>query len=244
MPLPPPPPEVVSEDGIILGRIAGIIIAMILWSILLLLFFVHNFNIPSRDYMAVMSIGAAIPLLLSIPSLAPLNPVTTTSSAKWPNKSSLSGVLDLSSDANSSATTVRTFNSLGHKIWAAAVDRKLSLNQKKIFEIFRAIADETPRGERSYLWTMYDSVLAATSIARNIGYIPPEHFKAPKSLCDFSAVERLLDETLLPSPSASPSSPPRRRPINKFHLQPTFFLTSPTQSSIIRDNQRNNRWES
>ena len=101
-----------------------------------------------------------------------------------------------------SATTVRTFNSLGHKIWAAAVDRKLSLNQKKILEIFRAIADETPRGERSYLWTMYDSVLAATSIARNIGYIPPEHFKAPKSLCDFSAVERLLDETLLPEAEA------------------------------------------
>lgn len=68
-PLPPPPPEVVSEDGIILGRIVGIIIAMILWSILLLLFFVHNFNIPSRDYVAVMSIGAAIPLFLSIPFL-------------------------------------------------------------------------------------------------------------------------------------------------------------------------------
>lgn len=101
-----------------------------------------------------------------------------------------------------SATTVRTFNSLGHKIWAAAVDRKLSLNQKKILEIFRAIADETPRGERSYLWSMYDSVLAATSIARNIGYIPPEHFKAPKSLCDFRAVERLLDETLLPEAEA------------------------------------------
>ena len=31
-----------------------------------------------------------------------------------------------------SATTVRTFNSLGHKIWAAAVDRKLSLNYLRI----------------------------------------------------------------------------------------------------------------
>ena len=49
---------------------------------------------------------------------------------------------------------------------------------------------------------MYDSVLAATSTARNIGYIPPEHFKASKSLCDFRAVERLLDETLLPEAEA------------------------------------------
>ena len=30
----------------------------------------------------------------------------------------------------------------------------------------------------------------------------PEHFKAPKSLCDFRAVERLLDETLLPEAEA------------------------------------------
>ena len=31
-----------------------------------------------------------------------------------------------------SATTVRTFNSLGHKIWAAAVDRRLTLAKTKI----------------------------------------------------------------------------------------------------------------
>ena len=97
-----------------------------------------------------------------------------------------------------SATTVRTFNSLGHKIWAAAVDRRLTLNKKKIAEIFRSLVDEASRGERAYLWSMYDSVLAATSIARNIGYIPAGHARASKSLCDFRAVERLLDETLLP----------------------------------------------
>ena len=97
-----------------------------------------------------------------------------------------------------SATTVRTFNSLGHKIWAAAVDRRLTLNKKKIQEIFRSLVDEASRGERAYLWSMYDSVLAATSIARNIGYIPAGHARASKSLCDFRAVERLLDETLLP----------------------------------------------
>jgi len=101
-----------------------------------------------------------------------------------------------------SATTVRTFNSLGHKIWAAAVDRRLTLNKKKIVEIFRSIVDEASRGDRAYLWSMYDSVLAATSIARNIGYIPPTHARASKSLCDFSAVERLLDETLLPDAPA------------------------------------------
>jgi len=101
-----------------------------------------------------------------------------------------------------SATTVRTFNSLGHKIWAAAVDRRLTLNKKKIVEIFRSLVDEASRGERAYLWSMYDSVLAATSIARNIGYIPPTHARASKSLCDFRAVERLLDETLLPDAPA------------------------------------------
>ena len=40
------------------------------------------------------------------------------------------------------------------------------------------------------------------------------------------------------------SPPPWRwqSPINKSHPQSTFPLTSPTQSSIIRDNQRNNQW--
>ena len=37
--------------------------------------------------------------------------------------------------------------------------------------------------------------------------------------------------------------PPRQSPINKLHPQSTFLLTSPDQSSIIRDNQRNNQWE-
>lgn len=101
-----------------------------------------------------------------------------------------------------SATTVKTFNGLGHRIWAAAVDRKLTLNKKKIQEIFRSIVDDASRGERSYIWSMYDSVLSATSIARNIGYIPAGHARAAKSLCDFRAVERLLDETLLPEAHA------------------------------------------
>ena len=51
-----------------------------------------------------------------------------------------------------SATTQSEPSIPSDKIWAAAVDRKLSLNQKKILEIFRAIADDTPRGERSYLF--------------------------------------------------------------------------------------------
>lgn len=101
-----------------------------------------------------------------------------------------------------SATTVKTFNGLGHRIWAAAVDRRLTLNKKKIAEIFRSIVDDASRGERSYIWSMYDSVLSATSIARNIGYIPTGHARAAKSLCDFRAVERLLDETLLPEAHA------------------------------------------
>jgi len=101
-----------------------------------------------------------------------------------------------------SATTVRTFNSLGHKIWAAAVDRRLTLAKTKIRDIFKGIVDEASRGDRSQLWSMYDSVLNATSIARNIGYIPPKHVKSHKSLCDFRAVERLLDETLLPEAEA------------------------------------------
>src|SRR6266566_5654961 len=40
------------------------------------------------------------------------------------------------------STTVRSFNSLGHRVWAAACGKKLSLNKDKQREIFKLLADK------------------------------------------------------------------------------------------------------
>lgn len=100
------------------------------------------------------------------------------------------------------STVVKTFNGLGHSIWADATGRRLVLNPKKIQEIYRAIIDEAPKHERTELWSFAEQVYAGVNFARAIGYVPETNAKAEKTLCDFKAVTRLLDETPLPEVSA------------------------------------------
>ena len=95
-------------------------------------------------------------------------------------------------------TTVKTFNSLGHSIWAEYHGRKLTLNKNKLRDIYKAFADDAPRRDRSFLWSLYDSVTAAINMARAIGYIPASHALARKAIATWSDVERRLDETPLP----------------------------------------------
>jgi DNA helicase II / ATP-dependent DNA helicase PcrA len=97
-----------------------------------------------------------------------------------------------------SSTTINNFNSIGHKIWADHCKKKLSLDKQKILNIYRAIVEEAPKYERKHLWAFYDSVSSAVNMARSIGYIPDKHVRSNKRLADFSALERRLDETLLP----------------------------------------------
>lgn len=97
-------------------------------------------------------------------------------------------------------TLVKTFNSLGHRIWAAQVGKKLSLDSKKITEIFRAEVDDASKAERNDYWKAFDSVVQGTSMARALGYIPAGHPKAEKTLCSAQDVYDALDEP--PSPLA------------------------------------------
>lgn len=95
-------------------------------------------------------------------------------------------------------TTVRTFNSLGHRIWSDYCSKRLTLNKNKIRDIFKALVDEAPRNERKEMWSLYDQTTTAVNRARSVGYIPDRHAKGSKSLCSFRDVEKRLDETLLP----------------------------------------------
>lgn len=94
-------------------------------------------------------------------------------------------------------TTVRTFNSLGHRIWSDYCSKRLTLNKNKIRDIFKQMVDDTPRNDRKHMWSLYDQVTATVNMARSVGYIPTNHAKAAKTLCNFAEVERRLEETLL-----------------------------------------------
>lgn len=92
-------------------------------------------------------------------------------------------------------TTVRTFNSLGHRIWAQSCARNLKLNARKVSDIFQAIVDESPKSSRSTIWDCWDQVKFGVDLARAVGYIPNGHAKAGNALISQTKFHFLLDES-------------------------------------------------
>ena len=97
-----------------------------------------------------------------------------------------------------STTTIKTMNSIGHGIWADACGAKLKLDPQKILTIYRSIANDADRSERSHLWTLYEAVRGACDMGRSLGYIPAKHAKGAKSMVSWVELSHRLDET--PSP--------------------------------------------
>lgn len=93
-----------------------------------------------------------------------------------------------------STTQVRTFNSLGHKIWASACAHNLKLDPQKILNIFKWLVDMEDRSSRPGLWAEWDTVRQGVDLARALGYIPDDHAKSERRLCLRKDVAALMDE--------------------------------------------------
>ena len=93
-----------------------------------------------------------------------------------------------------STTTVRTFNGLGHRIWAKSCSKNLSLNPKKSQDLLRSIIDETPKREAGPLWEAFWNVVAGVALAKALGYIPEGKFPNAKRLISGTAFHSSLDE--------------------------------------------------
>lgn len=94
-----------------------------------------------------------------------------------------------------STTTVRTFNSLGHRIWASYLGKNLTLNTKKVYELFRGILDESPKSTHNAIWGCYDAVTSGVNLARALGYVPSSHAYGAKALIKQTQFHSYLDET-------------------------------------------------
>lgn len=92
-------------------------------------------------------------------------------------------------------TTVRTFNSIGHRIWTDYCSSRPKLNPKKLSDIFRAIVDDAPKSDRTEIWQVYDLVMQGVNNARSLGYIPTTHQYANRSLIDARVLYKSLDES-------------------------------------------------
>lgn len=93
-----------------------------------------------------------------------------------------------------STTAVRTFNGMGHRIWADTIGKKLNLNKKKIPDILRSVIDEIPKRDRGPIWDSFWSITNGVGMAKGLGYIPEGKFTDKKRLADRNTLYGALDE--------------------------------------------------
>lgn len=96
-----------------------------------------------------------------------------------------------------STTLVRTFNSLGHRIWMKAVSN-VSLNPKKTQEILKETINEFKGEDKAELRDSYWPIVSAVGLAKSLGHVPSKNFPAARRLVDHSGFHASLEEK--PSP--------------------------------------------
>lgn len=110
-----------------------------------------------------------------------------------------------------STTNVRTFNSLGHRVWAKTCTGKLTLNGKKTQENLAEFIKAAPKPHQAPLWDSFWNVIDAVARAKAVGYVPEGKFPNARRLIteeDFYAsleeepddlVKELVDDALFTS---------------------------------------------
>lgn len=98
-----------------------------------------------------------------------------------------------------STTTVRTFNSIGHRIWAASQGIKLNLESasgkgKKCQDILREIIKPLKGADREAAWGVFWDVISAVNMAKAVGYIPDGAYGNIKRICSKEEFHATLDE--------------------------------------------------
>lgn len=93
-----------------------------------------------------------------------------------------------------STTTVRTLNSLGHRVWAKAHSGKITLDLKKTQDLLRQLINEFPRTEQAIIWESFWDIVSGVAMAKALGYIPEGKFTHVKPLCTKGEFHASLDE--------------------------------------------------
>lgn len=99
-----------------------------------------------------------------------------------------------------STTTVRTFNSLGHRIWSKSVS-SLTLNPKKTAEIIKEVLSSLKGDDKKAASSAWFEISSAVSMAKALGYVPDGKYPQAKRLIDKRTLNGALEE--IPSPFIS-----------------------------------------
>lgn len=94
----------------------------------------------------------------------------------------------------SDTTTIKTFNGLGHGIWAKAITSPITLDKAKARTLWKELVDGLSAGDRSEAWRNYMVVIDGVDKAKAHGYVPKD-VKIAQGLIDFAGLTHCMDES-------------------------------------------------
>jgi DNA helicase-2/ATP-dependent DNA helicase PcrA len=91
-------------------------------------------------------------------------------------------------------TAIRTFNSLGHRIWADSIGPSLSLNTRKTSDLFKLAISEFSKEDQKIAWEDYSLIADGVNKAKALGYVPEGKYEKAKRLISRSDFIQRMDE--------------------------------------------------
>jgi superfamily I DNA/RNA helicase len=90
-------------------------------------------------------------------------------------------------------TTIKTFNGLGHGIWAKAITHPLVLDKAKSRTLWRELVEGLGRSDANDAWKCYQVVMDGMEKAKALGYVPKD-VKIAKGLITSAELTSHMDE--------------------------------------------------
>jgi superfamily I DNA/RNA helicase len=109
-------------------------------------------------------------------------------------RNQLEAVADQKAGAFSALTSIKTFNGLGHGIWAKAIAHPIALDKTKSRTLWRELVDSLNRTDSTDAWKCYGVVMDGIEKAKALGYVPSD-VKRVTSLITRTDLHHAMDET-------------------------------------------------
>lgn len=109
-------------------------------------------------------------------------------------RNQLEAVADQKAGAFHDLTSIKTFNGLGHGIWAKAIAHPIALDKTKSRTLWREMVDKFSRTDATDAWKAYTVVMDGMEKAKAFGYVPGDVAKVT-SLITRTDFHHAMDET-------------------------------------------------
>jgi len=108
-------------------------------------------------------------------------------------RNQLEAVADQKAGAFHDLTTIKTFNGLGHGIWAKSIAHPIVLDKSKSRTLWRELVDGLSRGDANAAWAEYSVVMDGLEKSKSLGYLPPD-VKVAQGLITRNDLHNAMDE--------------------------------------------------